>query len=332
MTLIEPYPAAGRHPATGPSRPLPPRTRRQTPRGLLGAALGFLIALALTCRVFVSTPGGQRLDGWLLPRAERGGGYEQRSRFLEPAKSVLTGFGDWKVLATLLVLVFLVALLTRRPWAGVAGVALFLCSGAGAAVLKLMVVRPDLGVEGSTTHNSFPSGHVAAATSLLLAFLLVLPGSARWWLAVPGGVGVSVVAAATMIAGWHRFSDVLGGVLLSAALCCLAAAASTYRRPRSARAGGGAGGSTPAGGGAGGSTPAGVRLGGFWAAAVLAVLAAEVSVMLVGPMAVFAAAGSAGAGLSVAVVASTAGTMVVVTLVSFLLRAVDDHHNPRELR
>ncbi|MEK8104953.1 phosphatase PAP2 family protein [Micromonospora sp. M12] len=60
-----------------------------------------------------------------------------------------------------------------------------------------------------------------------MAFLLVLPGWARRWLAVPGAAGVSVIASATMIAGWHRFSDVLGGVLLGVTVFCLAAAALT---------------------------------------------------------------------------------------------------------
>ncbi|WP_165947328.1 phosphatase PAP2 family protein, partial [Micromonospora sp. 15K316] len=110
-------------------------------------------------------------------------------------------------------------------WAGLLGTALVVAAVLGAGVAKKVIVRPDLAVETSTTHNSFPSGHVAAAMALLLAVLLVLPASARWWFALPGATGVSTVAAATMIAGWHRFSDVVGAVLLAAALSCLAAAA-----------------------------------------------------------------------------------------------------------
>ncbi|MCI2423363.1 phosphatase PAP2 family protein [Saccharopolyspora sp. K220] len=207
-------------PRTVPERSGPLRGHRR----LLGAALGYLVALGLTCLVFVWTRDGQRLDGWLVPRAERGGGYEQQTTLVEPAKTVLSYFGDPAVLVVLLGMVLLVGALSKRFLAGVAGVAAVLCSVGIARVLKLLVVRPDLGVDGSTTHNSFPSGHAAVAMGLLLAFLLVLPGRARRWVAVPGVAGVSVIASATMITGWHRFSDVVGAVLLAAALSCLAAA------------------------------------------------------------------------------------------------------------
>jgi hypothetical protein len=53
----------------------------------------------------------------------------------------------------------------------------------------------------------------------------VLPKAARWWFAVPGAAGVVVVAAATMITGWHRLSDIIGGALVASVLYCLAAAA-----------------------------------------------------------------------------------------------------------
>jgi hypothetical protein len=129
------------------------------------------------------------------------------------------------VVAIGLVSVVLLGFAIRRPWAGVAGAGALLCSAAGSTVLKLAIPRPDLGVAGSTVHNSFPSGHVAAATGLVLAFLLVVPARARWWLAAPGAVVVSAVAAATMIADWHRFSDALGAVALASMMCCLAAAA-----------------------------------------------------------------------------------------------------------
>jgi hypothetical protein len=50
-------------------------------------------------------------------------------------------------------------------------------------------------------------------------------------------VGVSVVASATMIVGWHRFSDTIGAVALAAALCCGAFAAVAGRPPVSPRRG-----------------------------------------------------------------------------------------------
>jgi membrane-associated phospholipid phosphatase len=188
----------------------------------LAAAFACLIALGVTCLVFVWTPGGQTFDGELLPMSDQGAGYEQDTVLLQPAKEVLAFFGDPMVLGVLLLAAVLVS---RRLWTSVAAVGVVLGSVAAARVLKEVVVRPDLGVYGSSTHNSFPSGHVAIATGLLLAFMLVLPPKARWWFFVPGAVGVVIIAAATMITGWHRLSDVIGGVLVATVLYCLAAAA-----------------------------------------------------------------------------------------------------------
>ncbi|WP_405431933.1 phosphatase PAP2 family protein [Micromonospora sp. NBC_00617] len=209
-----------------------PSGRAAVPPGLrlLAAAVCFLLALGLTGLLFVWTDRGQWVDGLLLPRAERGGGYEQPGDLFGPATVVLRHFGRPTLLAALLGGVLVVGLLGRRLRAGVVGVGMVLCAVATAGAVKSALPRPDFAIEGSTTHNSFPSGHVAVATALVLAYLLVLPGWARRWLVVPGAAGVSVIGPATMIAGWHRFSDVLGGVLLSAALFCLAAAALTVRR------------------------------------------------------------------------------------------------------
>lgn len=209
-----------------PGPPPLPDTRAavsSSPR-LLAAAVCALLGLALTGAFFVWTYPGQWLDGVLLPRAERGGGYAQQSSLLDPARSVLAAFGRTTTLAGLLGAVLLVGFVGRRLLAGLAGVGTVVCAVLVAGATKSALLRPDLQVETSTTHNSFPSGHVAAAMTLLLAFLLVLPARARWWLALPGAAGVTVIAGATMIAGWHRFSDALGGVLLGVALFCLAAA------------------------------------------------------------------------------------------------------------
>jgi membrane-associated phospholipid phosphatase len=187
----------------------------------LVAAFACLVALGVTGLVFVWTPGGQAFDGALLPMSDYAS-YEQDTVLLQPAKEVLAFFGDQLVLGVLLLAAVLVS---RRLWTSVAAVGVVLGSVAVARVLKDVVVRPELGVYGSSTHNSFPSGHVAVATGLLLAFMLVLPAKARWWFFVPGAVGVAIIAAATMITGWHRLSDVIGGVLVAAVLYCLAAAA-----------------------------------------------------------------------------------------------------------
>ncbi|MHA4947175.1 phosphatase PAP2 family protein [Micromonospora sp. SD19] len=287
-------------PTPGPARPLP-HARAAVPLGLrlLAAALCGLLALTLTAAVFVRTYPGQWLDGVLLPPAESGGGYEQRTALVGPAKTALATFGNPTLIAALLGVVLLVGVLRRRLVAGVVGVGMVVCAVLVAGAMKTQLPRPDLQIESSTTHNSFPSGHVAAATALLLAFLLVLPGWARRWLAVPGAAGVSVIAAATMIAGWHRFSDVLGGVLLGVTLFLLAAAALAARPTDHDAAGGG-----------------------LWrglaeAAVGLVVLVWALVVVVPG------LAASVQRGPLVAIVAAAVSTMFLVGAVVFLVRSTD---------
>ncbi|GIH16233.1 hypothetical protein Raf01_44050 [Rugosimonospora africana] len=183
-----------------------------------------------TAVAFIGTSAGQWLDGQLVPRVYWDSADPGRGRLIEPALTLLYSVEDPLVLGVLILSVILLAVLRRRARAGFAGIAALLCSAGGSAVLKTVVPRPDLSVAGSTAHNSFPSGHVAAATGLLLALLLALPDRARWWLAAPGALVVSAIGTAAMIAGWHRFSDVIGGVALASLSCCLAAAALAYRR------------------------------------------------------------------------------------------------------
>ncbi|MBK1783677.1 phosphatase PAP2 family protein [Prauserella cavernicola] len=194
----------------------PERAGRDNRIALLLAAAACLLGLLLTGAVFLGTPGGQDLDQSLLH------GPGRDAELVESATALLAVAGDPLVLAAVLAGVLLAGALGGRIRGAVAGVVLFACSIAGARVLKNLVQRPDLGIAGSSTHNSFPSGHVAAATAVVLAVLLVLPPRARWWAAVPGLVAVAAVGGATMIASWHRLSDVLGAVLLAGALGCLA--------------------------------------------------------------------------------------------------------------
>jgi hypothetical protein len=67
----------------------------------------------------------------------------------------------------------------------------------------------------AVTSGSFPSGHSAIAAALALAVAATVgPRVARlWW--GPLVAWVSLVAAATVAAGWHRPSDAVGGVLLA---------------------------------------------------------------------------------------------------------------------
>ncbi|MEV4123250.1 phosphatase PAP2 family protein [Micromonospora sp. NPDC049645] len=304
MSIGSSYSVGRSTPGPQPARPLP-HTRAAVPLGLrlFAAALCGLVALVLTAAVFVRTYPGQWLDGVLLPRAERGGGYEQQTDLVGPAKTVLATFGSPTLIAALLGAVLLLGALRRRLVAGVVGVGVVVGTVLVAGAVKSALPRPDLRIESSTTHNSFPSGHVAAATALLLAFMLVLPGWARRYLAVPGAAGVSAIASATMIAGWHRFSDVLGGVLLGVTVFCLAAAALTAWPGDRDAARGPVGGSRRRG-----LAEAGVGLVGLLGALLVVVPGLAASLQR---------------GALAAIVATAASTMFLVGAVVFLVRATD---------
>ena len=110
----------------------------------------------------------------------------------------------------------LVLALVRRRYAAAAG-ALVVVVGANVTtqVLKRVVFdRPDL---GHLSINSLPSGHTTVVTSVVLAGLLVAPAYARTVLVVLGTFAATFTAASTVVAGWHRPSDVLVAYAVSLA-------------------------------------------------------------------------------------------------------------------
>ncbi len=72
--------------------------------------------------------------------------------------------------------------------------------------------QPPLWPARTTTGRSFPSGHVAAI-SCLLVVLFIWPRQATGWLVVPALI--VLVALGRMAAGGHFFSDTLWGAYLS---------------------------------------------------------------------------------------------------------------------
>lgn len=65
--------------------------------------------------------------------------------------------------------------------------------------------------------NSFPSGHATAAASIAVGLLLVLPPLLRAPSVVLSAVVVAIVGISTLIAGWHRMADAIGGVFVATA-------------------------------------------------------------------------------------------------------------------
>lgn len=85
----------------------------------------------------------------------------------------------------------------------------------------VLLDRPNFGVG---LHNSLPSGHTTVVASLVAAAILVSPPLARPLLAAIGSFAIGVTGLATIVAGWHRPSDVVAAVLVTLgwlALVCL---------------------------------------------------------------------------------------------------------------
>jgi len=62
--------------------------------------------------------------------------------------------------------------------------------------------------------NSLPSGHMTVVAAAVLAGLLVVPMQGRSLAAKAGATWIAVMGTATVLAGWHRLSDVVAAVLV----------------------------------------------------------------------------------------------------------------------
>ena len=111
-----------------------------------------------------------------------------------------------------------VAVLRGRIAGAVAAGVLVAGANVTTQVLKRLGDRPDF---GHLTVSSFPSGHATAVTSLVLAALLVTPRAVRAATSLLGSAAITIAAAATLVASWHRPADIVGAVLVSLAWGCL---------------------------------------------------------------------------------------------------------------
>ncbi|MFB9902992.1 phosphatase PAP2 family protein [Allokutzneria oryzae] len=191
--------------------------RRTWPLPVAGA-LGSVIALGVTYLAYVHTETGQRAENGAVHQAQTAG-------VADPAFSALLKGGAGTVLLASVAVLALVVGVVRARLAGALAVLGVIGGSVGLTeLLKVSVLdRPDLYDTSVAGHNSFPSGHVTAAMSVLVAFALVSPRKVRPLVLGGGSVAVAAVAIATVALGWHRLSDTLGGCLVPAVLGCLVA-------------------------------------------------------------------------------------------------------------
>jgi membrane-associated phospholipid phosphatase len=194
--------------------------RRPTALLALTAAGG--VGLVGFYLLFVTVPIGQRWDD----RALLGG----QLASLEARQALTSALHGIRISTIVLMIVVLIAIGLVRKQLGVAALTSMAFAGAiaSAEILKRILPRRDLAPElnayvDNGNIDTYPSGHSTIAMAFALGLLLVASPRYRTAVAAFGMLWASVVPMAALAAGWHRPSDVLGGMAL--ALLWMSAAA-----------------------------------------------------------------------------------------------------------
>jgi membrane-associated phospholipid phosphatase len=125
----------------------------------------------------------------------------------------LLGYVSIGAIVAVVVGCVVVALLRGRLVLAAAAVAVIAGSNVTTQLLKRVVLdRPDFGLG---TLNSLPSGHTTVVASAVGAALLVAPALSRPVIAVAGGFATTLTGASTIVAGWHRPSDVVAALAVA---------------------------------------------------------------------------------------------------------------------
>ena len=195
--------------------------RTRTTTRLLGLAVASAVVVVLTHFLRIFTPWGQRWDDDAYLEAL------QLPASLQAACNVLLSTLRIPTLSALLVACVVITAYRRQILTGLVIACAFTAAVASAEVLAVVVPRPDLAADLSALvdnagANTFPSGHATIATALSLAFVTVVAPRGRPWAAGFGLVFTLAIAGSTVIAGWHRPSDAVGGIALAAAWMSLA--------------------------------------------------------------------------------------------------------------
>jgi membrane-associated phospholipid phosphatase len=171
---------------------------------------------------FVLTETGQRVENEALLAAALHAASDRAESLAD-----LSTISEW-TFAVAVVGVLGMTLVQRRPGLGVLVATVMVGSVVLAELAKDLLPRPEL-VSGPAwmLRNSFPSGHATVASAIGIGALLASPDRLRWLVMPMGAVYAAVIGQATQVAGWHRLSGAIGGVVLvvavaSLALCVLA--------------------------------------------------------------------------------------------------------------
>jgi len=159
--------------------------------------------------LFVRTGVGQRLDMAALAGTDALPG-----TVVVDAWTLLDAVGVTALAVTALGICALAVMRSRYALAFAAAV-IVAGSNLTTQVLKHSLLDRPFLVPGSVLHpNSYPSGHATVAASLAVAALLVVPHRLRAPTALAATAFACGIGLATVVAGWHRPSDVIGAWLV----------------------------------------------------------------------------------------------------------------------
>lgn len=180
--------------------------RRDTTASAVTAALLGVLTLVVLVRVALHSRLGQSWDDSAMTTVVGG-------RDTQLAVLSLLGYVGIGALVAVVAGCVAVAVLRGRLALAAGAVAVVAGANVTTQVLKHTVLqRPDLGLG---TLNSLPSGHTTVVASAVGAALLVAPRAWRPLIALAGGLATTLTGASTIVAGWHRPSDVVAALAVS---------------------------------------------------------------------------------------------------------------------
>ncbi|MDO5034845.1 MAG: phosphatase PAP2 family protein [Actinomycetaceae bacterium] len=180
---------------------------RRTVRVVL--TFGALLLFLLLAIGGLFTPVGQALDQIVLDVAMGG------STRVGWVSDVLTQSITATTIAVAAAVIMLIAAIRARFALAMRVGVMILGANIMAQLFKTYLIhRPYMGV-GFDLPNSFPSGHATVLMSLALGLVIVLPRKIRSIAALVLSLAVSAALVSVVMLGWHRPSDVVGGILIA---------------------------------------------------------------------------------------------------------------------
>ena len=180
--------------------------RRDTTASAVSATLLGVLTLVVLVRIPLSSPRGQQWDDSAMHTVMGG-------RDTQLAMLSLLGYVGIGAIVAVVAGCAIVSVLRGRIALAAGAAVVIAGANVTTQVLKhTLLDRPDLGLG---TLNSLPSGHTTVVASAVGASLLVAPRAWRPLVALAGGLATTLTGASTVVAGWHRPSDVVAALAVS---------------------------------------------------------------------------------------------------------------------